>query len=336
MQSFASFEEDSDPEILQAQHELRELQRQRRRLELRAKIEHEKRLFAQAQQRTEASDPLASSEEPHGRKRPRSESMQSERPPSKPATETKYQGKTMREFSTFVARMEYHFRRYDNYFVTDERKVAEAVGQLSDALLLKWAQHEKDLSGVQPTWREFHEFFLYLINDPVNLLRQASQKYTDARQMPHQSVRDFAAYLAQWEAQLSEPYTEGQRKEHLRTRVLEEVRREALKYPKEPDTYDSFISHLNTIEDSILSRRAAIRRGSSNQQDHSHTPRQWGANQGSRSSSAHSAADSRMTKPGSSMRCHYCDKIGHKREDCRKRAYDESRKQTATNQMSKN
>jgi hypothetical protein len=42
--------------------------------------------------------------------------------------------------------MEIHFFRYSSYFTTDERKVAEAKGELSDALLFKWVQHEKERS----------------------------------------------------------------------------------------------------------------------------------------------------------------------------------------------
>ena len=59
--------------------------------------------------------------------------------------------------------------------------------------------------------QEFYEFLLNLINSRVNLLREAFRKYSDAKQTPEQTVRDFATYLAQWEAQaaqLPEPYTD--------------------------------------------------------------------------------------------------------------------------------
>jgi len=181
--------------------------------------------------------------------------------------EGKYRGENMREFTTFMTRLEIHFRRYSYYFTTEERKVAEGAAWLSDTLILKWAQHEKE-TGDETTWQEFYEFLLHLINDPVNLLREAYQRYSDAKQTPEQSVRDFTTYLAQWEAQLPEPYTERQRKEYLRTRVLPEVRREVLKYKEETDSYEGFVAHLQTVEDSLPHRRAAIRAGQNRKPSH--------------------------------------------------------------------
>ena len=103
----------------------------------------------------------------------------------------------MRDFTIFMTRMENHFMRYADYFTTDERKVSEGVSELSDKLLLKWQQHNRDIGAGNATWKDFYEYFLALINDPKALLRDAAQNFTDARQKPDQSVRDFAAYLSQ-------------------------------------------------------------------------------------------------------------------------------------------
>jgi hypothetical protein len=271
---------DKDPEIQAALNRLQELEKQHRLLTIRQQIVRKERLVASIRldadslpndiidnepDGTSADGTSASAPEPPSRsasKRTRSDTdadSYTNRPPPKRAVESRYQGRNMREFTTFIARMENHFFRYASYFTTDERKVAEGKGELSDTLLLKWTQHEKEKSGTVCTWKEFYDFLLHLINDPVNLLRQASQIYTDARQKAYQSVRDFATYLSQWEAQLPEPYTEKQRKEHLRTRVLESVRREALKYHTEPDSYDAFVAHLQTVEDSLPARRSEIK-----------------------------------------------------------------------------
>ena len=51
----------------------------------------------------------------------------------------------------------------------------------------------------------------------------------------------------QWEAQLQEPYTENQCKEHLKKK-RPEIRREALKYKEQPKSYDAFNIHLQTGE----------------------------------------------------------------------------------------
>ena len=46
-------------------------------------------------------------------------------------------------------------------------------------------------------------------------------------------------------------------------KVVIQVRREAQKYPHEPDGYEDYVSHLQTIEDSLPGRKAAQPAGSS-------------------------------------------------------------------------
>jgi hypothetical protein len=58
---------------------------------------------------------------------------------------------------------------------------------LKNTFLTKWAQHEEEI-----TWQDFHEFLLHLINNRVNFLCEACQRYSDAKQKSEQSVRGFA------------------------------------------------------------------------------------------------------------------------------------------------
>jgi hypothetical protein len=146
----------------------------------------------------------------------------------------------------------------------------------------------------------------------VNLLREAFQKYSDTKQTPEQSVRDFATYLAQWEAQLLEPYTERQRKEYLRTRVLPEVRREVLKYKEEPDSYEGFMAHLQTVEDSLPHRHAAIRAGQSRKPSHYET-------QGESNKRQFHNPNPHRSQFKSSVQCGYCNRYGHVENDCYKK-----------------
>jgi len=46
----------------------------------------------------------------------------------------------MHEFTTSTIRLEIHFKRCAKYFTSDKRKIAEGVSELSDSLLLNWAQ----------------------------------------------------------------------------------------------------------------------------------------------------------------------------------------------------
>jgi hypothetical protein len=310
------FTERSEPETTTTQATAQETQRHIRRLEIEKQLDEQRRILAQLQEEIRNTP---RPEEPRGEKRARSDTsaIVYDRPPPKPAIDTKYQGKGMREFTTFMARMENHFRRHAAYYRTDEHKVTEAVAQLADTPLLKWAQHEKDLTRIA-TWEDFYEFHLHQINDPVNLLRQAYQKYENARQMSHQSVRDFVTYLSQWENQLKEPYTNYQRKEHLRAKLLPIIRDEAAKYPKEPEDYDAFAGHLQTVEDMLPVRRAELRKARENQRTKGKTrdTSQTDAKDSSQSNNDGSRKRSQRLPYDPDKKCNYCNKVGHSESEC--------------------
>ncbi|KAA8641337.1 uncharacterized protein ATNIH1004_002005 [Aspergillus tanneri] len=187
---------------------------------------------------------------------------------STPAHVSEYMGKNMQEYQTFIARMETHFERNRYYFTNDTTKVVEGTAHLCATFIRLWRQHEEEVAD-KPTWEDFRKFLLRQLNDPVNLRRDASQRYHDARQQDRKTMREFAAYLNQWEVQLPEAYTENQRKDHLRTRVKQDLRHEALKYPNEPETYEGYIAHLQTIEDSIPGRRKEISQAKNRRSQHS-------------------------------------------------------------------
>ena len=107
-----------------------------------------------------------------------------------------------------MARLENHFDQYATYYTLDKQKIAESVSELGDETLRKWIQHKKDVGEDNLTWQGFNDFLLSLINDPVILAREAMKRYMNAKQKTYQSVRDFAAYLKDWEQHL-DPYTEN-------------------------------------------------------------------------------------------------------------------------------
>jgi len=105
----------------------------------------------------------------------------------------------MREYTSFMARMQNHFDQHFQYFTSDRVKIAAAVAETYDDILLKWSQHIQETPTENRSWKEFQDFCLYLINDPKMLARQMMQQYIDIRQQPDQSVRDFASRLKQIE-----------------------------------------------------------------------------------------------------------------------------------------
>jgi hypothetical protein len=178
---------------------LKELQKQRKSAELVVKVAEEKQLLITAlncaglpipahlqaagaaavnpenQAENQAENQSSRTEEPMqpelwGQKRPHADTAVPVRPPPKPAMDGLYEGRNMKEYNTFMLRMENHFLRYASWFTTDEAKVADGVQCLNDDLLLKWHQHVKNSPGEDQTWESFSKFFLWQINDPKNLI----------------------------------------------------------------------------------------------------------------------------------------------------------------------
>jgi hypothetical protein len=354
----SSSDSSSDAEIRQSRQELRALKRQQARLELRLKINETRRTVSKLQSRVQGeedegderggkrprADILQVSVHDQSRSQARSRqtsgyevetvdlagsanSTSRQRGPDQEPfmlaplrlrVEPKYTGKCLNEYTKFMARLDSHFERYARVYTDDRQKIADAVAELDDNMLRKWVQHKKDIDEDRLTWKGFCDFQLGIINDTVNLTREAMRRYMTATQKPDQSVRDFAAHLKEWE-QLLEPYSEYQRKEHLRAKVLYEVRAESLKYSKEPESYDAYVVHLQTVEDSIATRRAALKG----------KPRGPGTTP-SRSESTvrdieRSERPDRPDRKSSRTKfvCYYCNLPGHRSTRCPKRIQDE-------------
>jgi hypothetical protein len=62
--------------------------------------------------------------------------------------------------------MENHFRRYADYFTSDECKVAEGVAELSEPLVWEWGQYEKDISVENIKWKDFYTSILSTTQRP--------------------------------------------------------------------------------------------------------------------------------------------------------------------------
>jgi uncharacterized protein YukE len=275
------------------------------------------------EQGDETGDVSVVGSEPRGSKRPRADTIEEREPPK--LKMDRYKGRSIKEYDAYMTRLTYHFRRYSHWYEShdpDTRKIEAAVEILDDDPMGAWRTHEEDAGGIEGiTWQDYQDFLLSLIKDPEMLHRDANQKYSEAAQKDHQSVREFARYLQLWESRLPYQYTESQRKDHLRSKVLRAVRNEALKYPNEPKTYDGFIAHLQKIEDNMATRWTSRKAG---RQDKRFRP----------------PPDRRNTKSdnrGSDKQakyCTYCKKTNHIVEDCRTKRYHERNQEKAN--VSKN
>ena len=120
-------------------------------------------------------------------------------------------------------RLEAHFRKYRWYYGKEQNKVACAVPYLQGNTLNRWAEYTSQWT-VDRAWAEFRDFCLRKVNDPSNLQREAIFNYFERKQLDHQSVRDFAIYLAQWERLLPHTLIAEQQKAALWAKVAQSVR----------------------------------------------------------------------------------------------------------------
>lgn len=275
------------------------------------------------------------------------------RAPPPPPRDFQYQGKNIKEFSIWESRLTTHFQRSPRYFVNDEVKIADGKLWIGDEILYLWDSHVKELNR-PPTFRDFLEFCLRRIDNPENLQTEAYQKHMEARQRSWQSVRDFSAYLKQWEDQFAEPYTTGQRMEHIHSRLLPEVRSFTNRYcqKRDHDTYESYISSLQDAENDLPGRKEAISKKNP-KSSHVETSQPFSAGRplGQRVSIQHSQPKrpkppqtnkgyQRTTgttqgfdkKPGT---CNYCKKPNHWANECRIRMADEEKNKNPQPQRTK-
>ncbi|KAG5304917.1 hypothetical protein I7I50_05158 [Histoplasma capsulatum G186AR] len=154
--------------------------------------------------------------------------------------------------------------KYYGFYRTEDRKINDAKLYLDARVKQKWlnfvAAYEKCDVATPLTFDDMLSHLEMQINDPENRRRMASQRFQDAYQKEWQSIREFSKYLEDWEYYLP-AYTEEQRMDNLRSKVLPEIRKELLQYPQYPQDYDELLRRMQTIEENMPERRRAIRKG---------------------------------------------------------------------------
>ncbi|KAG2019206.1 hypothetical protein GB937_005500 [Aspergillus fischeri] len=231
-----------------------------------------------------------------------------------------FQFKNMHDYTKFVNSMTVHFEQHHRYYAKEHRKVQAAVPLLADKTLGQWIRHRESLPAKQ-TWEQLTQFLLKQVNDPKTLARRALQKYTDARQLEAQTVADFAAYLEQWESQLSISYTDEQRKAQLWTKLRPNIQSEILtRQIAEDISYTGYVDEATAIERELTERNE--RKG--------YTPRRAdtsarggyqgrGRGLGPRKRSFYDRKEQNPREGRSTFKCYNCGGEGHIAAKCPKR-----------------
>jgi hypothetical protein len=205
---------------------------------------------------------------PRARRRRRESSSSVEERDKKPPTVNvkEFKGDSVDEKMVYDIKMQNHFSRHAWYYNvgnTNHKRILAAEETLSDDVAKKWHTFKRD--GHDPenmTWDEFDAFLVRCIKDPRILGIEAEGKVERAVQREWQSVTDFNVYLRSWEQHVPNPLDEAQRKARLRAKILESLRTLAIsRHSDEPEDYDRFVVWLQTLEDGMPERQAALRKG---------------------------------------------------------------------------
>ncbi|OJD22788.1 hypothetical protein ACJ73_05865 [Blastomyces percursus] len=249
-----------------------------------------------------------------------------------------YNIRDMRELKALRDQIETFFRRHADYYDTQGKKLDDAKMWLTPSLRVKWIEYAETEAlrvGRDPlNMTDFFTFLEFEINDLEIQQQDAAQRYHDARQRPNQTVREFADFLHQWEHALKDPYTESQRMQHLRNKVVRTIRNGISTLPTQPTNYEDLLRKMQWVENSSEERQRALkeapktalgqgqRRGFKD--DHPRKGRHR-RSQSLEGSQPHSKERPRKNqkeqkKPQrAAKRCDHCKILGHVAADCWKK-----------------
>ena len=113
-----------------------------------------------------------------------------------------YQGKSIAECREFVRKCGITFRIDPDVFQGDFWKILYAEQFLRGSTAELWNTETQELGEAKPTWNNFCDFLLNLVQDPENRARETAMNYENAIQKPNQTVVEFVNYLDRLEAHL--------------------------------------------------------------------------------------------------------------------------------------
>lgn len=232
-----------------------------------------------------------------------------------------FEGKGIREYYDFEARLQIAFRLDPSAFTLEDQKIAFTLQYLQPTFRQIWIQREQEDDGNTLSWRDMMSFLLDQIKSPVNRELQVTILYQKSMQKEGQSVNDFAAYLSTLENQINPPYEQKHLVMHLYSKLRPEIRVALSNYTEFPTTRRELVERAATLEDNL--RRSgglpAVPRRSS-------TPRRT-VRESSRVSSVPPQRRTPFGPPtsrashagGKPNACYHCGGSGHWAKDCYKR-----------------
>ena len=119
----------------------------------------------------------------------------------------KYEGKTWRQYYTFVDNCITVFRYKPILALTKKNKILLAITRMDRKIKELWNCYQKNHNIHILKWDDFTTFLNDILETPIHCNQTIATRYKEARQKPGQAVTDFVAYLDRFENELP-PYND--------------------------------------------------------------------------------------------------------------------------------
>ncbi|KAJ5765500.1 hypothetical protein N7520_005059 [Penicillium odoratum] len=154
-----------------------------------------------------------------------------------------YEASSWSEFRNFISTLDIHFKRSDNYFCNDERKIQTGKSVISESLKDQWNAYIQQLP--RATWMIFCNFLVGVLPAEGCAVKNR-RAYSALQQKPNQSVGDFSLVMMRykkcWNRRDHNPLR------HLWDRVLEPIRKRSDKSWQDFDDFHEIVEHLVNVE----------------------------------------------------------------------------------------
>ena len=245
-----------------------------------------------------------------------------------------YKGKSLREYSDFVAACKNEYMLFPRHFAQDQEKIRYAIPYLDRKPRIAWQRED---TAKYNTWEDFEEFLLNQIADKVNRQIRAVNELEKAKMREGQPISEFADYLNLLQSQIH-GQTEEVQYNTLLAKIPTDIQLTLLGRVDDslPTTQTGLISAVERIQgrgiikgsssqasqppsrgtESRSSRKRE--RSSSPTDDRAKRQRPWRQREKSDSTPAtgSNAVQSKPSAGGATATCRHCGQTGHGISKC--------------------
>ena len=147
----------------------------------------------------------------------------------------KYEGKTWRQYYTFVDSCITAFCYKPILAFTKKDKILFAITRMDRKIMKLWNCYEKNHDIHTLKWNNFTIFLKDTLETPIHCNQTIATCYKEARQKPGQAVTDFVLYLDRLKDELS-PYNDKACLQHLKTKLQPKITNKMIAWPNPPKT----------------------------------------------------------------------------------------------------